>query len=120
MGLGSLFGTQRVTGQQVQQWADQVPVLSRVAKRALQVHCVLVTPPNPGVGNVASGLQITHDRLHGAFGHPDHLGQVPHPGIRVLGDRHQRTSVRGQQSPTALLLSRRHTLSIYTRVPTHE
>jgi hypothetical protein len=40
------------------------------------------------MGYVSRGLEVGHDRLNGALGNPDHLGQIPHPGVRILSDRH--------------------------------
>src|SRR5581483_122333 len=89
-------------GKQVQQRPYQVAVLSRVPKRPLQVDGIAITPARPGTGQVTAILEVAHDRLHGALGDPDDRGEVPHPRLRVLGDRHQRPAVRGQQGPAAL------------------
>jgi len=75
-----------------------VSVLCGVSEWAVQVHCVAVASPDPGMGYVSRGLEVGHDRLNGALGDTDDLGQIPRPRVGILGDRDQGAPVRSRAS----------------------
>ena len=75
-----------------------------------------VRPPGPGAGEVARGLQVSHDGLDGAFGEAGDGGDVPDPGIGVAGDLHEHVPVPGQQRPgTRALVRLAHALDYISR-----
>src|SRR5689334_13920754 len=53
--------------EQVEEWANPVPVLGGVPEHVVPVHGVHHAPPGAGSGEVPRGLQVGHDGLHGTL-----------------------------------------------------
>ena len=63
-----------VGGEQVKERADPESFLGGVPEQAVPVHGVHDAPPGAGAGEVARGLQVGHDGLHGALSQADDAG----------------------------------------------
>lgn len=62
---------------------------------------VVITPPFANALEIALGLEVGEDALHGALGDPDELGDVTNACRRVGRDTDQDVGVVGEKGPTA-------------------
>jgi len=87
--------------EELEQFAHNVPGLSRVPKWLASIDPVRVPTPDPLLGDVAGLLQVRDDPLDGTLGDTGLLGEVPQARVRCACEEKEDATVIGQQRPRA-------------------
>lgn len=88
-----------VTREYLQQFADSVAALERVAEGQLRVHRIPVFPADLLYGKKPLAAQFMDDALSGSLGNPDHLRYLTQPDVGLVPDHEQHMSMVGQKCP---------------------
>jgi hypothetical protein len=88
-------------GKEVQERADPVSVLGRVAEQVVRVDLVTVPAAVTLSRQVSGRFEIRDDRLHGALGESHHRADIPHPSDGIASDLYKHVAVSGQQGPAS-------------------
>ena len=85
--------------EEVEQFADRVALLSRVAHLGLLVDQVAIAPAVSFAFEESSFGEVGHDPLGCSFGDADCLGDVSEPDVGVVGDGKQHLGVVCKERP---------------------
>ena len=95
----ALTGAGLLELEEIEELADLVIELRRVAHLALAVQRVTASAPDPLTPHVPALDEVGDDPLDGALGDPDGLGDVAQTRVRVMGDAEQDLRVVGDEAP---------------------
>jgi len=82
--LFNLVYPHRIASKETHQFAHSMGGFGGVPEGKLKVNSINIAPSLARFGEIASALQIAHNRLGCALGHPSNLCEVPNTGFRVF------------------------------------
>jgi hypothetical protein len=85
--------------QKIEQLADLVAVLGRMAHRDVGVHGIAVAPSDPRPRHVARLHEVGDDALRSALGDPHRRGDVAQANVRIAAEAEEDLAMAGEEVP---------------------